>query len=131
MRALALSAALEPLVQASRMEGNTAGPATQPGQLAISCTDHAVADQAWLHTLELLIQVGLPHADGIYHTLILVSKEDSNRQQPLTQAPIIDANLRRQQEQHPKKALRQAENIAHYRLPAKVHNTLQPNTQID
>ncbi len=58
MRALALCTALEPLVQAGRVEAHGAGAALQPRQLRVGGRDDAVADEARLHALELL-QEGL------------------------------------------------------------------------
>ena len=41
------------------MEAHVAGAALQPGQLAVGGADDAVADEARLHTLKLLLRGGV------------------------------------------------------------------------
>lgn len=94
MRASALTAGPEPLVQTRWVELDIALLAGDARQLPIGCTDDTVADEAGLNASKLLFQVGLPHTNAIQHTLVLVAQEDCDRQQPLAQAAILDANLR-------------------------------------
>lgn len=54
MHALRLAAALEPLVEAGRVEAHVAGAALQARQLAVGGADDTVADEARLHALKLL-----------------------------------------------------------------------------
>ena len=61
---LGLPVALEPLVEAGRMDAHRAGAALQPRKLAVGGIDDTVADEAGLHTLKLL------RAGGVVRTAI-------------------------------------------------------------
>ena len=69
--ALALSTALEPRLQAQRVELVFARRALQRWQRSRLGVQHRVADGARLDALELLVDVALPPPDGIHsHTVL-------------------------------------------------------------
>lgn len=76
-------------------QGNTAAYHLRTAHLSIDSADDTHAHQAGLHARKLLVQVGLPHTDGIQYALVLVAQEHGNGQQPLAQPAILDANLKR------------------------------------
>ena len=61
----------EPLVEAGAMELVLARLARQPWEAVVAGVENAVTDWAFLHALELLVEIALPCADRLGYCAVL------------------------------------------------------------
>mmetsp|Transcript_18147 Transcript_18147/g.50784 ORF Transcript_18147/g.50784 Transcript_18147/m.50784 type:complete len:286 (+) Transcript_18147:209-1066(+) len=70
------------------MEPLGAGAAGEAWQGAVGGVDHAVADQALLQAVKLLLRIPPPQVDGLPDSAVVVPQEHGDRHQPLPQPAL-------------------------------------------